>query len=525
MGIIEQLVKSLNKELPPFPEIGVKILQTLLLKGEAELFELLNTEEELWNFIISVANLPKFRKTSPPVEDLRKAFLVLGEDLIKNLLLGYISFKIRKETFNGFSFQKFWARSLLCLSLSQNLSSEINPYPFHLHVSSFLMDFGIVVLYLISPEGYLRVLTLKNMGKDTLSAEREVFGVTHPEISMEYFENLSLPRRFVLDLFYHHYSLEDLPSELPTYLVEDLKVLKLIESGVRSYFSKDREESYETFKKLAKLWFNIEETQSEQIIESLAETGNFYFEIFKLENFHLIPYSQWLEEKEKEVKKITEELQREAQREIELLKNYEKEIYKLWKEKENLFSQLKSVEKHLREVNIFYELTGLYNETYFKRRLKEELLRAKRYKRVLSIMLMNLENLNEIIKKFDYSVVEKFLKKLSQKLSQHLRRVDIVAQFNEHILGIILPETPSQGAVVVARKILKLIESTYLEVFKERGSGFISILTYDPMYLDSKKEPSVEGLLKILKTGINLLKNKKSSRFLVLRLDRELENF
>ncbi|MDW8135882.1 MAG: diguanylate cyclase [Thermodesulfobacterium sp.] len=525
MGEIEALLKNLNRELPPFPEVGVKILQNLLFKEERELFEFLNTEEELWNFIISVSNLPKFRKASPPIEDLRKAFLVLGDDLIKNLLLGYISLKIRKETFDSFSFPKFWARAILNLSLSHLLSSLLTPYPFHLHVASFLMDFGIVVLYLISPEGYLKVLSLKSMGKDTLSAEKEVFGFTHPEVSAEYLENFSLPRRLILDLYYHHYPLEDLPEEVPFYILEDLKILKLIDYGVGAYFGKDREENYENFKNLAKLWFNLDERENFKLIETLPAIGNLYFEIFKLEEFFLIPYSKWLEEKEREIKKITEELQKEAQKGAELLKSYEREIYKLWKEKENLLNQIKITEKKLKEVNPFHELTGLYNEGYFKKRLKEEILRAKRYKRILSVLLVNLEDLEELIKKFDFSVEDTFLKKLSQNLLKNLRRVDIIAHFKDpSFLGIILPETPSSGAVVVARKILKVIETVYLEVFKEKKSAFISILTYDSAHLDPKKEPSVEIILKLLNSGLNLLKNTKQSRFLVLRLDRELES-
>ncbi len=523
MGELERLLKNLNKELPPFPEIGIKILQTLL-KEDSELYELINTEEELWSFIISVANLPKFRKTSPPIEDLKKAFLVLGDDLIKNLLLGYISMKMRKETFNNFSFSKFWARALLCLSLSYLLSSLVTPYSFHLNIASFLMDFGIVILYLIFPEGYLKVLSLKHMGKDTLSAEREVFGITHPEVSSEYFENFAFPRRLILNLRYHHFS-EDLLQEVPSYVLEDLKILKLIDEGVRTYFGNKREKSLENFKTLAKLWFNLAEKESLKIIDSLPEIGNIFFEIFKLENFCLIPYSKWIEEKEEEIKKITKELQKAPQKESELLKNYEKEIYRLWKEKEILLHEIEEIKKKLLEVNIYHELTGLYNEKYLKKRLKQELLRAKRYKRIFSILMVSLENLEEIVKKFSFSMKENFLKKLSQKFIQNLRRVDLVFHFNEDSLFVvILPETPLQGAVVVARKILKIIENTYLEIFKEKKSGFVSILTYEPIYLDPKKEPLVETILKILTAGIVLLKTRRQTRFIVLRLDRELEN-
>jgi len=111
MGELENLLKITNKEFPLFPKLGIEILRTFLTKTEREFRELL-FNPEISQIILKVANLPQYKKNAPQIEDINKALLILGEDFVKILLLGFIAQKITKTTFNDFSFSKFWARAL-----------------------------------------------------------------------------------------------------------------------------------------------------------------------------------------------------------------------------------------------------------------------------------------------------------------------------------------------------------------------------------------------------------------------------
>ncbi len=246
MGELERLLKRENKELPPFPEIGIKILQTFLTKSPREIEEFLLTEREIVKLLLSTANLPYYRKGETPIENPRLAILVLGENTAKILALGLISQKLLKTTFNEFSFPKFWARALSRLILGFYFSDLIEPFPSHLPLSAYLLDFGILILYLLNPEKYLQVLRLKREGKTLHEAEEEIFGVNHAIIGAEFFETYAFPRRFILNLKHHHD--EEFKEPLPTEIIEDIQFLKMIDYGVASFFSENREECWKKFK-------------------------------------------------------------------------------------------------------------------------------------------------------------------------------------------------------------------------------------------------------------------------------------
>ena len=169
-------------------------------------------------------------------------------------------------------------------------------------------------------------------------------------------------------------------------------------------------------------------------------------------------------------------------------------------------------------------LTNLYNEEYFLRRLKEELLRAKRYRRILSILLIEIEKLTQITELYGTKEEENILKVLSQNILKNLRRVDIVAKLSKNEqFAIILPETPLSGALVAARRLLRIIENTFQERYRTIYSPYISLISYDPSKLDPKKEPKVEEILNVLNNGLSVLKARQQKRIISLVIDTELE--
>lgn len=525
MGELERLLSLTKRPFPLLPEIVKTILEIFLTKTERELFEFIEKTSEFKTLIISVANLPEFRKDNPEIIDLRKAILVLGEDFIKTLVLCYLSLKLKKTTFNEFSFDLFWARAIANLCFSNLISSHLPNYSEHLHITSYFMDYGIILLYLISPEGYLQVLKLKKIGKSTIDAEREVFGVDHSVVGAEYFENYGFPRRFVLNLLHHH-RIQVLPEELPQYIINDIQILSFINSAVGSYFSIKREEKFRNFQETGKILFGTsEENFFIALLDALPSFVNPFLKILGYKDYILVPYTQLLkEEKEREIQEEIQKIEKKK-KEQDFIKLYKEEIAKLLREKSNLIKTIDKLEKELKIQTIFDPLTGLYNEEYFKRRLQEEILRARRYNRIFSVMLLEIEDLPDFITKFDKKEEEEILKKLSTLFLSKLRRVDIVAKFNNpERFGIILPETPLSGGMVVARKLLNLVEKFFYENYKiSNKSIFISLLSYEPKEIKHKHTPKVEILLKTLEKGLEILKERKQKRVISLVIDREIE--
>jgi two-component system cell cycle response regulator len=113
----------------------------------------------------------------------------------------------------------------------------------------------------------------------------------------------------------------------------------------------------------------------------------------------------------------------------------------------------------------FYDQqTGIYNAHTFMRELQEEVVRAQRYKRPLSICMVIVDQFNEIKSKYGPLGAEIVLKHMADLLKESLRGVDMAAHFQDEKFAIILPETNNAGALIVAQRLAKLIANRPLKL-------------------------------------------------------------
>jgi len=109
--------------------------------------------------------------------------------------------------------------------------------------------------------------------------------------------------------------------------------------------------------------------------------------------------------------------------------------------------------EQLEKLAFYDQLTGLFNVHVFLRELKDEVARAQRYKRPLSIGALRIDNYEEIKTKYGPLGAELVLKHIGDLLQDLLREVDIAARLQADQFTIILPETNEAGARVVGERI------------------------------------------------------------------------
>jgi len=136
-------------------------------------------------------------------------------------------------------------------------------------------------------------------------------------------------------------------------------------------------------------------------------------------------------------------------------------------------------------------LTGLFNKSYIRQRLDEELYRSKRYDRDLSLMMIDLDNFKALNDRFGHAVGDHLLRYFSQVIADTIRPSDIAARYGGEEFLVILPETRKEEAQVVAERLLKRI-SLYpfrVDSRKEDVPFTISIgLTTYPEHGESAEE-------------------------------------
>jgi diguanylate cyclase (GGDEF)-like protein len=102
---------------------------------------------------------------------------------------------------------------------------------------------------------------------------------------------------------------------------------------------------------------------------------------------------------------------------------------------------------------LFDGLTELYNSRTFLKELKDELRRAKRYKRPVSICMMTIDGFREIQNEYGTSAADLVLKVVAGIVQTTVRDVDIPARYSGAVLAIIFPETNGSASVVAAERI------------------------------------------------------------------------
>ena len=109
-------------------------------------------------------------------------------------------------------------------------------------------------------------------------------------------------------------------------------------------------------------------------------------------------------------------------------------------------------------------LTGVTNRQALLVRLAEELDRAARYGRQLSVVLVDLDHFKRLNDSFGHAAGDRVLHAVATILRDHVRSVDVVGRLGGEEFMIVLPETDVDAAASIAEKLRRLVGSAEIEL-------------------------------------------------------------
>ncbi len=120
------------------------------------------------------------------------------------------------------------------------------------------------------------------------------------------------------------------------------------------------------------------------------------------------------------------------------------------------------------------ELTGLDNYRQLQQRLDDELVRAARYRKHLALLMLDVDDFKVFNDAQGHVAGDSALAELGSIIGGRVREADVVARYGGEEFSIVLPETDSAGAFVVAEKIREAVE---LHKFADAEGARIATLT------------------------------------------------
>jgi two-component system cell cycle response regulator len=168
-------------------------------------------------------------------------------------------------------------------------------------------------------------------------------------------------------------------------------------------------------------------------------------------------------------------------------------------------SELQSMLHHVEALAITDPLTGLFNRRRFDDVLKREFAVTKRYATALSCLMVDVDHFKRINDLYGHDAGDRVLSGVASRLSARLREVDTAARFGGEEFAVLLPQTPKQGAMIVAERIAGVVRRDHFEFADGSASVTVSVGVADSRDVTGS---APEALIKAADTALYLAKSR-----------------
>jgi diguanylate cyclase (GGDEF)-like protein len=109
-------------------------------------------------------------------------------------------------------------------------------------------------------------------------------------------------------------------------------------------------------------------------------------------------------------------------------------------------------------------LTGIANRQAVLTRVEEELVRATRYKRPLSVIIVDLDHFKRCNDAHGHAAGDVILRHVAQLLARSVREVDVAGRYGGEEFLIVVPETDADGAAALAEKLRRIVAGSEIRL-------------------------------------------------------------
>jgi diguanylate cyclase (GGDEF)-like protein len=124
-----------------------------------------------------------------------------------------------------------------------------------------------------------------------------------------------------------------------------------------------------------------------------------------------------------------------------------------------LYEALQERNRQLQDLANRDGLTGLFNHRYFQEQISKDFSRARRYHQPLSCVMLDIDHFKKVNDTYGHQTGDVILKAVGKLILDSLRESDISARYGGEEFALLLYFTDSRGALDVADRLRKMVES------------------------------------------------------------------
>ena len=122
------------------------------------------------------------------------------------------------------------------------------------------------------------------------------------------------------------------------------------------------------------------------------------------------------------------------------------------------------------------DLTGLANRRHFRAELERAIAAARRYGSPLSLLLLDLDDFKSVNDRYGHARGDEALKAVATTIRTRLRKADLAARIGGDEFAVLLPETGTEAAGVLARTLVDAINDSLPAPLTVTASAGVSTL-------------------------------------------------
>ncbi len=127
------------------------------------------------------------------------------------------------------------------------------------------------------------------------------------------------------------------------------------------------------------------------------------------------------------------------------------------------------------KIGLTDELTGLSNRRMFNYLIEREINRSRRYRRPLSLVMIDIDHFKKINDTWGHLVGDVVLRQLGGLMRENFRRLDVPVRYGGEEFAVILPETSLEEAINFAERFRITVEQASFMNGRERIPVTISL--------------------------------------------------
>lgn len=448
----ELLAKILSSnDLPTLPTVASQLIALTAREDAtlADIGELVARDISLSAKILKVSN-SAFYSFPQQIGSIQQAVSILGMNAVRSLVLSFSFLSIRGGVKpSRFNFEKFWIKALASAVATKLILEKVKGVEAEEgFISGLLQNLGELILAKIFPNEYEIVLqAVDEHEKQNLHEEESIFGANHTFVGTNVARNWGFPETLLAPIEFHHDPEKYLGNN--SAIRSTVRAVYLSDLLVNILFSDNPEVYYKRFQKEAGKLLGLTSEAITSILDQfdirVKEAGT-YFDL-KIQ-----------------ATKSVQEILQEANIRLSLINlDYEQMNKQLIQAKitlENLTRELETKNKILDNLANVDGLTGIYNHRYFQAALDQEISRSVRHGTYLSLLFIDIDHFKKFNDSYGHQVGDFVLAQFARKIKDNIRQYDILARYGGEEFVVILPETTTDDALIVAEKLRAVIETT-----------------------------------------------------------------